>query len=200
MRGGYTLVELILVVAVLGISGTLLLPNLVDRGTFAIQAASRAIVSDLVFAQSDALANQGFRRVQFIESEAAGGGYVGYCIVRVTPETFYLPFDTGTADFVSDPMANGDEQGRFLVDFSQDGRFGDVRIDRVSIASDCPCCLACFPKVAGAFKFCVKLSLAANPSAFASSLSPSSPSSSLTSAQFVRDFFFARGACCCCCI
>lgn len=135
MRGGYTLVELILVVAVLGISGTLLLPNLVDRGTFAIQAASRAIVSDLVFAQSDALANQGFRRVQFIESEAAGGGYVGYCIVRVTPETFYLPFDTGTADFVSDPMANGDEQGRFLVDFSQDGRFGDVRIDRVSIDS-----------------------------------------------------------------
>ncbi len=55
---GYTLVELLVVVGVLAIAGTLLLPNLVDKGTFAIQAAARSIVSDIVFAQSDALANQ----------------------------------------------------------------------------------------------------------------------------------------------
>ena len=52
-RQGYTLVELLVVVGVLAIAGTLLLPNLVDRGTFAIQAAARSVVSDIVFAQSD---------------------------------------------------------------------------------------------------------------------------------------------------
>ena len=124
-----------MVVAVLGLSGTLLLPNLIDRSTFAIQAASRAIVSDLVFAQSDALANQEYRRVQFIEGEAAGSPYVGYCIIRVTPENFNFPFDPDTADYILDPMSNSDGEGRYVVDFSKDGRFGDVHIDSVSIDS-----------------------------------------------------------------
>lgn len=135
VRRGYTLVELIVVVAILGISGTLLVPNLVDRSTFAIQAASRALISDLVFAQSDALANQEYRRVQFIEDDEANTGYVGYCIVRVTPNDFSYPYDPGTADYILDPMSNSDADGRYIVDFSKDGRFGDVRITSVSIDS-----------------------------------------------------------------
>ena len=134
-RRAYTLVEMIVVVAVLGISGSLLVPNLIDRSTFAIQAASRALISDLVFAQSDALANQEYRRLQFIESDEPGSGYVGYCIIRVTPENFSYPYDADTADHILDPMSNSDVDGRYIVDFTKDGRFGDVRISHVSIDS-----------------------------------------------------------------
>ena len=135
VRRAYTLVEMIVVVAVLGISGSLLVPNLIDRSTFAIQAASRALISDLIFAQSDALANQEYRRIQFLESDEAGSGYIGYCITRVTPENFNFPYDANTADHILDPMANSDVDGRYIVDFSKDGRFGDVRISSVSIDS-----------------------------------------------------------------
>ena len=93
LRRGYTLVEMLVGIGILSIAGMLLIPNLVDRGTFAIQAAARAIVSDIVFAQSDALANQEYRRFQFIETPEGQDGYVGYCVLRVSPESFFYPYD-----------------------------------------------------------------------------------------------------------
>ena len=51
VRRAYTIVELVIVVAILGIAGMLLVPNLIDRDTFAIQAAVRTVISDIVFAQ-----------------------------------------------------------------------------------------------------------------------------------------------------
>ena len=132
---GYTLVEMIVVVAVLGIAGTLLIPNLIDRSTFAIQAAARSVVSEMVFAQSDALANQEFRRVQFIKAPVGQDGHIGFCIMRVTPENFSHPYDPDTAEHISptDGVLSGD--GRSIVDFTGDDRFGDVRISSVSIDS-----------------------------------------------------------------
>lgn len=131
----YTLVELVLVVAVLGIAGMLLVPNLVDRETFAIQAAARTTVSDIVFAQSDALANQEYRRVQFISAPAGQAGYVGFCLLRVTPTTFGYPFDADTADYVDDPMASSSDDGRYIVDFVADDRFNGVWIESVDLDS-----------------------------------------------------------------
>ena len=131
----YTLIELVLVVAVLAIAGMLLVPNLIDRQTFAIQAASRATVSDIVFAQSDALANQEYRRVQFIEAPPGQSGYVGFCILRVTPASFGFPFDPSTADYINDPMASASDDGRYIVDFSIDDRFDGVQIDDVNLDS-----------------------------------------------------------------
>ena len=130
---GYTLVELIAVVMILGVAGMLLVPNLVDRSTFAIQAASRSVVADMVFAQSDALANQEFRRLQFIPAELGETGYVGFCIIRVTPENFNHPFDPDTADFILDEQGSSDQLGRYIVDFTSDDRFGAVRISSVDI-------------------------------------------------------------------
>ena len=126
---------MVVVIAVLGIAGMMLIPNLVDRNTFAIQAASRTIVSDIVFAQSDALANQEYRRVQFIGSEVGSTGYTGFCVIRVTPATFFNPFDPDAADYVYDPMASASEDGRYIVDFGADGRFGDVKISSVNLDS-----------------------------------------------------------------
>lgn len=135
LRRGYTLVEMLVGIGILSIAGMLLIPNLVDRGTFAIQAAARAIVSDIVFAQSDALANQEYRRFQFIERPDGEDGYVGYCVLRVSPESFYYPYDAGSADYVSDPFGSTGNDGRYIIDFSADDRFQGVLIESVDLDS-----------------------------------------------------------------
>ena len=135
VRRAYTLVELVVVITILGIAGMLLVPNMIDRDTFAIQAASRSIVSDMVFAQSDALANQEYRRFQLIKAGVGEEGYVGYCIVRVTPQNFMHPFNPDTADYIQDPMGTLGADGRYITDFTIDDRFGGVRISSVSIDS-----------------------------------------------------------------
>ncbi|MAJ46904.1 MAG: hypothetical protein CBC35_06485 [Planctomycetes bacterium TMED75] len=130
---GYTLVELLVVVGVLAIAGTLLLPNLIDKGTFAIQAAARSIVSDIVFAQSDALANQEYRRFQFINGTAGSDGFTGYCILRVDPSNMNWPYDESNADYIEDSMQVARNQGNFIVDFGSDDRFRGVVIESVNL-------------------------------------------------------------------
>lgn len=123
----YTLIELIMVVAILGLAGALLVPRLIDQDSFAIQAAVRNIVADLTFAQSDALANQEFRRVHFYDDGS------GYCIYRVDEATFASPFDAVTADYISDPMAGSGEQHAYIVDFSNDDVYDGVTIEAAQI-------------------------------------------------------------------
>ncbi|MCC6662036.1 MAG: prepilin-type N-terminal cleavage/methylation domain-containing protein [Phycisphaerales bacterium] len=64
-RRGYTLVELLIVVAVLGIAGAMVIPQLGSTDVLRIQAAVRTIVSDINLAQSDALARQEARALVF---------------------------------------------------------------------------------------------------------------------------------------
>ena len=127
-RSGYTLIELLLVVALLGLAATLLIPNLVGRDAMRVQAAVRKIIGDLSFAQSDALAHQEYRRVHFY----ADGR--GYAIERVTQATYATPFDPDTADYILDPISSTTGAGgRFITDFSIDTRFEGVVITAVDI-------------------------------------------------------------------
>lgn len=128
--GGYTLIELLIVVAILGLSSVLLVPYLVDRDSMNVQAAVRLVIGDLSFAQSDALAHQELRRVHFYEDGR------GYCLTRIDQSELPLPFDDATADYVEDPLANGGELGRYVVDFTTDRRFAGVTISAVDIDGD----------------------------------------------------------------
>ena len=58
LRRAYTLAELIIVVAILGLAGALLIPRLINADTFSVQAAVRSVIADITFAQTDALAMQ----------------------------------------------------------------------------------------------------------------------------------------------
>lgn len=71
-RGGYTLVEVLIVVTILGIAGAMVVPAFSQTGVLRTQAAVRTIVSDITTAQSDALAMQTGRAIQFTPS---GGEY-----------------------------------------------------------------------------------------------------------------------------
>lgn len=61
----YTLVEMILVIAVLGIMGAILVPSLGDAQVLRVQAAVRTVVADITFAQTDALGYQARRAIVF---------------------------------------------------------------------------------------------------------------------------------------
>ncbi len=129
-RRAYTLIELLIVVAILGLSGALLVPRLVDADTFSVQAAVRSVVADITFAQTDALAMQRIRRVQFLRD--ANDRVHGYAILAPTDQNAYdTVFDAANAEYLDSPTTVGSD-GVFIVDFDADDRFSGVEIESVN--------------------------------------------------------------------
>jgi prepilin-type N-terminal cleavage/methylation domain-containing protein len=124
---GYTLIELVIVIALLGLAGALLVPNLVDLTGMKAQAAVRQVIADLSFAQSDALAHQEYRRVHFYDDGR------GYCLVRVNEDNYSLPFVDLEPDYVVDPLGTAGNMGNYIIDFSRDERYESVSLSNVTI-------------------------------------------------------------------
>lgn len=125
-RRAYTLIELLIVVAILGLSSALLIPRLVDADTFSVQAAVRSVIADITFAQTDALAMQRVRRVQFLRD--TNGRLHGYAILAAADQSNYdQGFDPETAEYLGHDSLTA-TAGRFIVDFDVDRRFAGVEI------------------------------------------------------------------------
>lgn len=132
-RRAYTLIELLIVVAILGLAGALLVPVLGDRGDFDTQGAVRRLVADMTFAQSDALANQEHRRLIFLPDPDAQGQFIGWAIVKLRESELGLDYDPDTANFVTDPLAPVGSDGRYIVSLKGDERFGDTVVASVDL-------------------------------------------------------------------
>ena len=67
LRGapGYTLIEVLIVVAVIGITGAIVVPQILRPGEMGVQAAARMTVVDILHVQNDAVAHQRPRRISF---------------------------------------------------------------------------------------------------------------------------------------
>jgi len=104
-RRGFTMVELLVVVSIIAMSALFAIPYLSGRGDFDAQAAARQFIADVAFAQGDAIAQQEFRRIEFLEDGS------GWCIVRVAPDELDDAFDLETAEFVADPLAGAGRGG-----------------------------------------------------------------------------------------
>jgi len=111
---------------ILGIAAVLLVPRLGDRGDTELQAAARQLVSDIAWAQCDAVASQEYRRLHFYEDGR------GWCLLRVTDQSFDDVFDPETAEFASDPWRTRRGEGDFIVDFVEDERFAEVEVAEFS--------------------------------------------------------------------
>ncbi len=117
-RCGYTLIELLIVVGLLGLAASVLIPYMVGRSGLETQSAVRHVIADISFAQADAISHQEYRRVYFFEDGR------GYCIIRVG-SNFDAEFDPDTADYVYDPLG---QLGKYIVDFAADKRYEHVSI------------------------------------------------------------------------
>jgi prepilin-type N-terminal cleavage/methylation domain-containing protein len=126
-RNAYTLIELIMVVALLGIAAAILGPQLINLGRLEASSAVRRLVADITFAQSEALAAQSFRRIHFFDDGR------GYCLLNITESDFNQPYDSNTADYVADPSGLVRGLGHYIVDYSNDDRFGSVNVSELEL-------------------------------------------------------------------
>jgi len=124
-RRGYTLIELVIVIALLGLAGALVVPHAIGLSTMETQSAVRRLVADIHFAQSEAISHQGYRRIQFFDDGR------GYCLLTVNEGMFAAPFDESSADYLEDPAGTFGMWGRYIVHYEADDRYGDVQIGAV---------------------------------------------------------------------
>ena len=114
---GFTLLELLAVVAILGIAGALLIPSMSETGVLRVQAAVRTVVADITFAQSDAVAFQERRAIVFDTTTSS------YRLVSIPGDEVDAENNT-----MYDPTR---ASGRYIVNF-QDDAFGGARISAVN--------------------------------------------------------------------
>ena len=69
---GFTLVEILVVVIILGIAGAIIVPSLGSRDDLKAAAAARVIMADLIYTQNLAITSQGNRYIAF---DTAGQKY-----------------------------------------------------------------------------------------------------------------------------
>lgn len=129
-RTGFTLVEVLVTVAILGVIAMAALPLLSGRGDLEAQGAARRLLADLAFAQSDAMTRQEHRRIHFFEDGR------GWCVIRVEADELDAPFDMDSADFVVDSLAGAGRRGAMLRQLGAEDDLASVRIEAVEIDGD----------------------------------------------------------------
>jgi len=128
---GYTLIEVLITVAVIGLASAIVVPSLMQAGTLGLQAAARIVIADLLLAQNDAIAYQAPRRVVFDVDNNEYRLESG-----VTDADGDITWSTLHADW------QGGDGGNYIVDFDTDSRFDGVVLieadfgDATSVAFD----------------------------------------------------------------
>lgn len=121
MRRGFTLLELLVTIVILGIAGALVIPAMGETGILKVQGAVRSVVADLTFAQADAVAFQERRAVIFDVANNT------YRLIQVPGNTLDPENNT-----LYDPTKS---DGRFVMSLS-DPRFGGTRLESASFDNE----------------------------------------------------------------
>jgi prepilin-type N-terminal cleavage/methylation domain-containing protein len=115
-RRGYTLIEVLVTVTIMGLAAAVIVPNMMQGGTLGVQAGARMIIADLLFAQNEAMAQQSTRRIVF---NTATNSY------RVEK------YDSGATAWVLEfnpSKGMGGDQQNYEVSFDDDSRFRGIEI------------------------------------------------------------------------
>src|SRR5437867_11972091 len=103
-RGGFTLVEILAVIVILGIASAIIIPQMGTRDDMRAAAAARTLVADLIYAQNQAITSGRWVYVKFdvpnnkytLLSTANSGGDVALTN-PLTQTTFYKQFGVVSA-------------------------------------------------------------------------------------------------------
>lgn len=106
---GFTLIEVLVVVIIIGIASAMVVPSLLAAGSLSIQGAARLIIADLVYAQNEAVARHEPHRIQFF--------------IDQPNQNYYAMFDND-----DELLESAWVGGEYLVDFSSDSRLEGIRI------------------------------------------------------------------------
>lgn len=118
LRRGYTLIEVLIVVTVLGIMGAMVIPQVASADSLRTRAAVRAVIADITFLQSDAMAFQRGRAMVFDVA---------------TNSTLGLEVNGPVLDLENDVLFEPQRiSGRFELNLA-DATFGLSRLRTVSI-------------------------------------------------------------------
>lgn len=118
--GAFTLIEVLVTVAILAIAAAMVIPAMGTTGVLKVQGAIRQIVSDITFAQSDAIAQQQGRAVKFDPASNS------YRVIQVIGSTI------DNANTLYDPSRVG---GRFNVSLSNND-YGGATIASTTLTSN----------------------------------------------------------------
>lgn len=110
VRRAFTLVEVLVVLAVMAIVAAMVVPSIVAAEEFNVQAATRRIVGDIAYAQNDAVARRAVRHVVFESDENR---------YRLT-DSLDVPLPA--------PWLGGD----YRVDFDEDRAYSGVTLEGVN--------------------------------------------------------------------
>jgi type II secretory pathway pseudopilin PulG len=124
---GFTLIEVLLIVALLGIAGVLVIPSMNQAGALRVQAGVRTLVSDISFLQAEAIAFQSRRAIWFgkvgrLNPDTGAWEFIdgnGYTMAEVTGPELTL-----STNALTDP---DDPRRPFFRDFSG-GEYGGAVI------------------------------------------------------------------------
>lgn len=113
---GYTLIEVLITVTIMGMAAAIVVPNMMKGGTLGVQAGARMIIADLLYAQNEAMAQQSVRRVVFDSDDNS------YRVERYDAgaNTWVLEFNPALSD--------GGLKQNYVVDFDEDKRFQGIEI------------------------------------------------------------------------
>jgi prepilin-type N-terminal cleavage/methylation domain-containing protein len=132
-RGGFTLVEVLITIVLLGLATALVIPSMSQTGVLRVQSAVRQTVSDIMFAQTDAMAYQQPRAIWFNRTWTGSDSPWtfdvgnGYTVAEVRDGTLDLAVHA-----LVNPETNGDPYAVTFV-----GRdYGGARIDSADFDGD----------------------------------------------------------------
>jgi prepilin-type N-terminal cleavage/methylation domain-containing protein len=103
-HAGFTLVEILAVVVILGIASAIIIPQIGSRDDLKLKSAARMIVSDLMYAQNLAIATQRNQYVIFtatgytIESSANGDPPLSVVTHPITKQPFEVKIGATASD------------------------------------------------------------------------------------------------------
>jgi len=122
-RRGWTYIELLTTITVLVIAAVVLIPHASSGASASGQSATRFVVTDILAAQMDAVANQEFRRIHFF----ADGS--GWCVEVLDSSQLASPYNAASAEYAEDASESQGHNQMSYVDLVQDNRFSNIAID-----------------------------------------------------------------------